>query len=115
MALSVAESASAHPHVWVTVRSQLAFGTDGTITGLVQDWQFDDMYSTFAVQGLAKDRGLAKKEDFVPMATENTGSLADVGFYTILKIGGKPADFGKVTEVWMEEGQDKRVNYTLTH
>ena len=111
LALVVAEPATAHPHVWVTVRSQLAFGTDGKITGLVQDWKFDEMYSTFAVQGLAKDGGLASKDDFIPMATENTGSLVDVGFYTVLKIGGKPADFGKVTEFWMDEGQDKRVNY----
>ena len=111
LALLAAAPASAHPHVWVTVRSELDFAPDGKIIGLVQDWKFDEMYSSFAVQGLAKDGGLAKREDFVPMATENTASLAEAGFYTILKIGGKQADFGNVTEFWMEEGRDKLVNY----
>ena len=111
LALLAAAPASAHPHVWVTVRSQLDFAPDGKIIGLVQDWKFDEMYSAFAVQGLAKNGGLAKREDFVPMATENTGAMADVGFYTILKIDGKQADFGNVTEFWMEEREDKLVTF----
>ena len=50
-------SAGAHPHVWVTVKSELIFAPDGWLTGVaVHAWMFDDMVSTFAVQAL-KSRG----------------------------------------------------------
>src|SRR5688500_10749300 len=34
-------SASAHPHVWVTMRSEVIYGPDGTITGIRHAWTFD--------------------------------------------------------------------------
>jgi ABC-type uncharacterized transport system substrate-binding protein len=32
--------ALAHPHVWVTMRSDLIYAPDGTITGILQHWSF---------------------------------------------------------------------------
>ena len=110
-ALFASAQAVAHPHVWVTVRSQMQFTPDGKVSGIVQDWTFDEMYSSFAILGLSKNGGLVTKEEFLPMATENTGSLAQVGFYTVLKFNGKQADFGNVTDYWMEEQADKRVSF----
>lgn len=101
----------AHPHVWVTVRSQIGFTEDGKVNGIIQDWVFDDAYSSFAVQGLAKDGGLVTREGFAAMASENGASLAQIGFYTTLKIGGKAADFANVTDYWMEEGPDHLVTF----
>ena len=95
--------ALAHPHVWVTVRSHIAFSPDGKVSAVVHDWTFDEMYSSFAVQGLAKPGELAKREDFAPLAKENAGGLAQIGYFTTLKIGGKAVDFGEVTDYWMEE------------
>jgi ABC-type uncharacterized transport system substrate-binding protein len=109
--LTLATPAFAHPHVWITVRSQIAFSPDGKVTGVMHDWVFDDMYSSFAAQGLAKDGGLAKREDFAPLAKENAGGLAQIGYYTVLKIGGKQADFGDVTDYWMEQREDKLVQF----
>ena len=45
------------------------------------------------------------------MAKENAGSLADVGYFTTLKVGGKPVEFGTVSEYWMEERPDHRVAF----
>jgi ABC-type uncharacterized transport system substrate-binding protein len=106
--------ASAHPHVWVTVRSQIAFTPDGKVSGVVHEWTFDEMYSSFAVQGLAAPGQLVKREDFAPLAKENAGSLAQIGYFTTLKIAGKAVDFDNVTDYWMEERPDHLVTFHVT-
>ncbi len=106
--------AFAHPHVWVTVRSQVAFAPDGKVSGIIHDWTFDEMYSSFAVQGLAQPGQLAKRADFAPLAKENAGGLAQIGYFTTLKIGGKAVDFGEVTDYWMEERPDHLVTFHVT-
>ena len=94
LALATAGPALAHPHVWVTVKSQLTFTPDGKVSAVVHDWVFDEMYSSFATQGLAKPGELVKREQFAPLARENAGGLAEIGYFTTLKIGGKSVDFG---------------------
>ena len=106
-----ATAALAHPHVWVTVRSQIAFSPDGKVASVVHDWVFDEMYSSFATQGLAKPGELVKRETFAPLAQENAGNLAQIGYFTTLKIGGKAVEFGNVTEYWMEERPDHLVAF----
>lgn len=109
--LGAPEAASAHPHVWVSMRSQLTFAPDGKVSGVVHDWTFDEMYSSFAIQGLAKSGQLAKREDFAPLAKENAGGLAQIGYYTTLKVDGKTVDFADVTDYWMEERADHLVTF----
>jgi len=109
-----ATAADAHPHVWITVKSQIAFTSDGKVAAVVHDWVFDEMYSAFATQGLAKPGELVKREQFAPLAQENAGSLAEIGYFTTLKIGGKTVDFGSVTDYWMEERTDHLVQFHVT-
>jgi len=52
LALFAASAAQAHPHVWVTMKSELVYAGDGSVTGVRHAWTFDDMFSTFATQGL---------------------------------------------------------------
>lgn len=104
-------AASAHPHVWVTVRSEIAFSPEGLVSGVVHDWTFDEMYSAFATQGLGKPGQLVTREDFAPLAKQNAGSLAQIGYFTVLKIEGKQVDFGNVADYWMEERPDHRVAF----
>ena len=111
VAVGGAEKAAAHPHVWVTVRSHVVFAPDGNVASVIHDWTFDEMYSSFAVQGLAQPGQLAKREDFAPLAKENAGSLAQIGYFTTLKIAGKSIDFGTVTDYWMEERPDHLVTF----
>src|ERR1700744_3617146 len=109
--LGVATPARAHPHVWVTVKSQLAFTPDGKVSAVIHDWVFDEMYSSFATQGLAPAGQLVKKEQFAPLAKENAGSLAEIGYFTTLKIAGKAMDFDPVTDYWMQERPDHLVEF----
>lgn len=106
--------AAAHPHVWVTVKSQVAFTPDGKVSAVIHDWVFDEMYSSFATQGLAPSGQLVGKEQFAPLAKENAGSLAAIGYFTTLKIGGAAADFSAVTDYWMQERPDHLVEFHVT-
>ena len=47
--LFIVAPAQAHPHVWVTMRTELVYAPDGRITGIRHAWSFDDMFSTFAI------------------------------------------------------------------
>src|SRR6202051_3471946 len=52
--------AQAHPHVWITSTSELLYAPDGSVTGVRHAWTFDDMFSTYALQGLeSKNRGVS--------------------------------------------------------
>ena len=109
--LAWAAPALAHPHVWVTVRSRIDFLPDGRIADIVHDWVFDEMYSSFATQGLAKPGELVKRETFAPLAKENAGGLANLGYFTTLKLDGKTVEFAPVTDYWMEERPDHLVQF----
>jgi ABC-type uncharacterized transport system substrate-binding protein len=101
----------AHPHVWVTVRSRIEFNPSGDVSAIVHDWVFDEMYSSFATEGLAPKGKLVTRDMFAPLAQENAGGLADLGYYTTLKIDGKTMEFAPVTEYWMEERPDHLVTF----
>jgi len=43
---------------WVTIKSEIVYAPDGSVTGVRHAWTFDDMFSAFATQGLeAKKTG----------------------------------------------------------
>ena len=66
----------------------MIFQPDGKIAAIRNSWMFDDMYSAFAVQGLAKDGQLATKEQLAPLAKTNVESLAEFGYFTFAKNAG---------------------------
>jgi ABC-type uncharacterized transport system substrate-binding protein len=87
-------SAAAHPHVWVTMRSELVYAPDGTVTGIRHAWTFDDMFSAFATQGIdAAKRGTFTREELEPLAKTNIESLKDFEYFTMARANGKRADF----------------------
>ena len=82
----LAPSASAHPHVWATVRSEIMFGPDQKVTGIRHAWTFDEFYSAMAVQGLDGDGdGKYSKEELDPLAKVNVESLGEFGYFTFVR------------------------------
>ena len=68
-------SAYAHPHVWITMRTQVIYAPDGGITGVHHAWAFDDMFSTFVTQGLENwKKGKFTREELAPLAKSNLDS-----------------------------------------
>ena len=65
---AAATPALAHPHVWVTIRSQILYAPDGTVTGVRHAWTFDDMFSAFATQGTAQQtKGQFPREELASL------------------------------------------------
>ena len=88
------ETASAHPHVWVTVKSELVYAPDGSVSGVRHAWTFDDMFSVFALQGLeSKTKGEYTREELAPLAEVNVTSLKEYDFFTYAKANGKKVEF----------------------
>ncbi|WP_029004159.1 DUF1007 family protein [Azorhizobium doebereinerae] len=83
-ALSVlgALPALAHPHVWVSMRTQVLFDAEGNMVGLRQDWTFDEAFTAFALQGFEKDAsGNYAKEVLAPLAEVNVTSLKEYDYF----------------------------------
>jgi ABC-type uncharacterized transport system substrate-binding protein len=88
------ELASAHPHVWVTMRSELVYAPDGRVTGIRHAWTFDDMFSAFATQGIeSKQRGVFTRAELEPLAKTNIESLKDFDYFTMARVNGQKAEF----------------------
>jgi ABC-type uncharacterized transport system substrate-binding protein len=83
-----ASAAQAHPHVWIVAKSQLIYAPDGTITGVRHAWTFDDMFSTYALQGIeTKTKGVYTRDELKPLAQTNVESLKEYAFFTFAKAG----------------------------
>jgi len=100
--------ARAHPHVWVAVRSEIVFAQDGKITGVRHAWEFDEMYSAFAVQGLGKDGKPPTREELAPLAKTNVESLAEFEFFTYAKQNNAKLKFKQPENVTLE-ADDKKI------
>ena len=101
--LASVAAAQAHPHVWVTSVSKIAYDAQGRVTGVQQDWTFDDMFSSFATQGLDKDGdGKLSKEELQPLAQTNVESLKEFEYFTFAKLGGKKLLFKEPINYWLD-------------
>jgi ABC-type uncharacterized transport system substrate-binding protein len=87
-------AASAHPHMWVTMKSELVYASDGTVTGVRHAWTFDDMFSVFATQGIeSKNKGEFTREELAPLAEVNVTSLKEYDYFTYAKANGEKLEF----------------------
>jgi ABC-type uncharacterized transport system substrate-binding protein len=91
--------AAAHPHVWVTVKTELAYAGGGRLASVRHQWTFDEAYSAFAVQGLDKNGdGALSQAELSELAKVNVESLHEFDFFTFAKAGGTRQDFGRPTD-----------------
>ncbi|HWW47240.1 MAG TPA: DUF1007 family protein [Xanthobacteraceae bacterium] len=96
-------AAQAHPHVWVTASSELLYAADGTITGVRHSWTFDDMFSTYALQGIeTKQKGVYTREELAPLAQTNVESLREYAFFTFAKADGRKQRFNEPVDYYLE-------------
>lgn len=92
LSLAASSVVQAHPHVWVTMQTELVYAADGSITGIRHAWSFDDMFSTFATQGLeSKEKGKFTRDELAPLAKVNVESLKEYDFFTYATADGKKA------------------------
>ena len=98
-------SALAHPHVWVTMKSELIYAPDGSVTGIRHAWTFDDMFSTYALQGIEqKTKGTFTREELAPLAEVNVASLKEYDYFNYARIDGKrqKGTFSDPIDYWLD-------------
>ncbi|HVG52513.1 MAG TPA: DUF1007 family protein [Xanthobacteraceae bacterium] len=109
--------AFAHPHVWVTMQSELVYAPDGSITGIRHAWTFDDVFSTYATQGLPQaTKGQFTREELAALAKENVESLKEYSFFNYARVEGarKKDAFIDPTEYWLDyKDESLTLNFTL--
>ena len=96
--------ARAHPHVWVTMHTELIYAPDGKITGVRHAWAFDDMFSAFATQGLdVKEKGKFTREELAPLAKINVESLKEYDYFTYATADGAKVEMGApLPDYWLD-------------
>ena len=98
-----AGAAQAHPHVWITASSELVYAPDGSVTGVRHAWTFDDMFSTYALQGIeTKTKGVYSREELAPLAQTNVESLKEFAYFTFAKADGKKEKFLEPVDYFLE-------------
>jgi len=116
LTLALAGAAHAHPHVWVTMHSELVYAPDGTITGIRQAWAFDDMFSAFATQGLeSKEKGKFTRDELAPLAKVNIESLKEYDYFTYATADGAKAELSDPAPgYWLDYANEVlTLNFTL--
>jgi ABC-type uncharacterized transport system substrate-binding protein len=103
LCIAGADKSSAHPHVWVTMKSELIYAADGTVSGVRHTWAFDDAYSVFGTQGLkSKRRGMFTREELAPLAEVSMTSLKEYSFFTFAKADGKKAQLKEPVDYYFD-------------
>jgi len=102
----VTVNASAHPHVWVTMHSEIVYAPDGAATAVRHVWTFDDMFSAFATMGFPKTNGTFTQATLKPLATVNVDSLKDFDYFTYAKVDGQ-----RVKDAFAEPSPDYWLDY----
>lgn len=88
-------AASAHPHVWIDMKTSLGFDAVGRLDALTVTWTFDEFYSAFAVQDFKKrPDGSYDPADLEKLAEVNLANLKEWNYFTEVTANGKPVTLG---------------------
>ncbi|MGH1418515.1 MAG: DUF1007 family protein [Hyphomicrobiaceae bacterium] len=94
--------AHAHPHVWVSVKTEVVF-KNGNVTGFRHSWTFDDMYTAMAIQGLDKNKdGAYDRDELKELAQVNMDGLKQFSYFTHAKLSEEKLLTGAPQDYWLE-------------
>jgi len=103
VALALAKQASAHPHVWITMRSDVVFNDKAEVSSIAIEWTFDDGYAQVALDGLdTNGDGVYSQSELEPLTQENLKSLKDYNYFVAPRVNGKvvpirdPLEYGQI-------------------
>lgn len=111
---------SAHPHNWISVKSEFTVNEEGELVSIQQDWTFDTFYSVIKLEEIAIDypsQQLGLEETAEVMAK----NLLAFGYFSELLVDGQPIDLpypdNSMLSLVNEEAQQRlmlTMNFTLT-
>jgi ABC-type uncharacterized transport system substrate-binding protein len=102
-AVGVATPAAAHPHVQVQTATQVMFDGQGQAVALEMAWTFDEMYSSFALQGLDTNKdGVFSREELAELTKVNVENLGEQKYFTVMRHERRFVSFGPARDAWSE-------------
>jgi ABC-type uncharacterized transport system substrate-binding protein len=97
---------AAHPHVWVKVETTVVYDK-GAIVALKQRWVFDEVYSSYAIEGLDKNNdGVFSREELQELAKANMEGISQFNYFTTVRLVGAPLKLEAPTEFYLEHIAD---------
>ena len=88
--------AFAHPHVWVSMQSDLVFTSDGKVRGVDVEWTFDDTYAKEALDGMdTNGDGEYSQDELIPLTKENLEALKDYNYFTYFHTENKKLEIAE--------------------
>jgi ABC-type uncharacterized transport system substrate-binding protein len=103
LCIVAASPAGAHPHVWVTARTEVVFDAHEAITGFRQQWTFDEGYSRFAVEGIdANHDGAYDRDELKELTEVNISSLKEFDYFTFPRLAGQLLQRLPPKDYWLE-------------
>lgn len=92
----------AHPHVWITVQTTVAY-KNGAFTGLEHVWTFDEFYTAMAIEGLDKNNdGKYDREELAELTKVNMDGLKEYQYFTVASLAGAPLKMDEARDAWLE-------------
>jgi ABC-type uncharacterized transport system substrate-binding protein len=102
---AMADAAHAHPQVWITMKSEVIYAPDGSVTGIRHAWSFDDMFSAYALQGIGHSKsGVFTREELAPLADTNLNSFKEFNYFNFARIDGETRTdvFNDPIDYWLD-------------
>lgn len=98
-----ASSAEAHPHVLVTVTSEIVYAA-GKIAAVKQSWVYDPAYSALVRRNLdTNGDGQYSDQEFGALAKTQMDAFGEFGFFTTLTANGSKAEFAPARDYWIDQ------------
>ena len=99
---TLATTAEAHPHVWITFETTVVYDS-GAFVGVRHKWSFDEFYTAMAIEGLDKNKdGIYDREELAELAKVNIEGLKDFAYFTFPALAGKEIKVGEARDYWLE-------------
>jgi|SRR5271165_2392003 len=110
-----AAPSGAHPHVWVSVETELLTGPNQEIVAFRHKWTFDEFYTEFAIQGLdTNGDGIYSEDELKPLAQTNVDALKEFEYFTFPFLGKTKLPLGDPKPDYRLVLKDKLLTLTFT-
>jgi ABC-type uncharacterized transport system substrate-binding protein len=87
----------------VTVKAELVFGPDHSLSELRYEWLFDPAYSAYAVLGLDRNHdGNITKQDLKDTSIINTQAFSEARYFTFISSDGQEVGFAGASDYVMD-------------
>lgn len=93
----------------------MLFDANKAVTGLKQRWTFDEMYSSYSMEGLDKNHdGVFDAASMKALADENMTSLKDYKYFTEITVDGLTLEVAAPVDYFVERDAEKILHLTFT-